>query len=427
MASPTDRTAGPKPQLELSEAGFVEALKRLDWKIRTNTRSDAIEWRRGRAKWAANTDGLEAAVQCSIEGDFDVSSRIHPPLRFGADRWKQYRNATAHGNQVDPFLEWVEALPKWDGTERLSTLLSRCFKVSLGADQNDRLIRWASRFPYCGAIARADSPGIKLDELPVLIGDQSIGKSTYIRHMFGPLHGHWFGDEFSFNANPQQRVEATLGKVVVELSEMRGSTRAELSEIKQFLSREVDEIRLPYRANPSRLPRRFVMVGSTNDAESLPNDPSGNRRFVALEVGAGPDGVVGVRFILQREREQLWAEALHIVRENTLEVWLPDSLKPAQRDTNEGHRRRDDSLEEAVAEFTANYDPEKHGESLAIGEIKAALLEGPQRVGSHELGDHALGRALKHEGWEKQRRRWAAGGRKSVRWVLPDAQPEMFE
>ena len=63
-------------------------------------------------------------------------------------------------------------------------------------------------------------------------------------------------------------------------------------------------------AIPSRALRRFVMVGTTNNESDLPNDPSGNRRFVPVPLAHGTN----VEAFMSENRAQLWAEALHLYR-----------------------------------------------------------------------------------------------------------------
>ena len=122
----------------------------------------------------------------------------------------------------------------------------------------------------------------------VLIGPQGIGKSSALRLALPPDHPGWFADGLNLAAFPKERAEALQGRVIVEVAEMAGSTRAELESLKSFLSRTDDgSVRLAYRRNPETLLRRCIIVGTTNDPNPLPNDPSGNRRFVPVVLSGG--------------------------------------------------------------------------------------------------------------------------------------------
>ena len=131
---------------------------------------------------------------------------------------------------------------------------------------------------------------------------------------------------------------------------MAGSSRAELQSLKAFLSRTDERVRLAYRRNPETIPRRCIIVGTTNEAACLPNDPTGNRRFVAVHVGTKPGAAGAVRAYMAAHRDQLWGEALANYRLNVT-ARLPEWLKGDQAEANESSRRRDDILEDAVDTF----------------------------------------------------------------------------
>ena len=108
------------------------------------------------------------------------------PLTFGRDAWADTFNSYLYDREVDPFAEWLDALPKWDRVDRLNGWLAQVFTIN---DPNG-LVEWTSRFICLGAVTRAYSPGAKLDEMPVLIGRGGIGKSTALRYIL-PQDAHY--------------------------------------------------------------------------------------------------------------------------------------------------------------------------------------------------------------------------------------------
>ena len=72
--------------------------------------------------------------------------------------------------------------------------------------------------------------------------------------------------------------------------------------MKHQLSCQDDRARMAWGRFPSRVPRQFVMFGSTNNERYL-KDPTGNRRFCPVRVGK-----IDLE-ALKRDRDQLWAEA----------------------------------------------------------------------------------------------------------------------
>ena len=204
-----------------------------------------------------------------------------------------------------------------------------------------------------GVVTRTFRPGEKHDEMVVLVGPQGIGKSTAWAWLLPgePERSRWFSDGLSFHDNQKAKTEALQGMVLVEASEMTGSAKAEVETIKKFLSRTNDNIRLTYRRDPSPLLRRCMIVGTTNDPRCLPNDASGNRLFLPVPCIKG--NPAHTRAYLNEHRDQLWAEALHRVREQHETAYLPDSLKGAQSEFTEQYRAVDEVAEEVIGEWLA--------------------------------------------------------------------------
>ena len=264
-------------------------------------------------------------------------------MLFGRGRWRQALNALLADREVDPFRIWIEGLPAWDESPRLDTWIRECFDVepsvsaalcsvggSVGLPRR-RMANVPSRHEarHHGGTGRATGSrkvnGLRVD-VPAVRG--------------GAL---WFSDGLNLNSSDKVKVEGLQGRVLVESSEMTGATRAELDRLKAFLSRVEDgTVRLAYRANPEPLPRRAVIVGSTNQFDCLPNDPSGNRRFVPIGITAGD--AARVRSWFDDNRLQLWAEALHRYRAEE-EAHLPDGLAEIQATATERHRAADDVVE----------------------------------------------------------------------------------
>lgn len=89
-----------------------------------------------------------------------------------------------------PIRDYIEALPEWDKTPRVDTLLIDY----LGADDND-YVKAVTRKTLCAAVVRVLTPGIKFDSMLVLNGPQGVGKSTLI----AKLGGYWFSDSLSLS------------------------------------------------------------------------------------------------------------------------------------------------------------------------------------------------------------------------------------
>ena len=81
------------------------------------------------------------------------------------------------------------------------------------------------------------------------------------------------GDALQLDASRQKQVEATLGCVYVEVSEMAGYTHACIDRLKAYLSTRIDNgVRLAYRRNPAL--QRGIAVAAP-DCVALQGPPPG--------------------------------------------------------------------------------------------------------------------------------------------------------
>ena len=383
------------------------ASEALGITFRYNTRAKKIEWRSKLVPgpWRPLNDREAAVLKDRIADNFYVKISQRPGysrLNFGQEKWKDSLNALVYEYEVDPVLEWLRTLPKWDGVPRIDDILSRLF----GADHNDLSI-WASRYVFLGAVQRTLHPGCKLDEIPVLIGKQGIGKSAFLREALPSEMPELFSDGLRFDDRPEAQVQAVLGRLIVEAPEMTGRRRAEIERIKAFITRQDDgSTRLPYAHHTELLLRRFIIVGTTDKPNDLPNDPSGNRRFVPIELKHGANVEA---FFADGTREMIWAEAFHLASgkggEPPERANLPRELMAMQRKQAELHRDRDDMLEDAVANLAKV--------PMTMGEIREKLGEG-----FNNYSEQRIGAALRNCDWERKQRR-GAGGRRVV-WEPPE-------
>ena len=343
-----------------TRAGLIKALEWVEIDVRFNERSarlelqDAVEAAAGRPNWEAVDDLRGAKLREIIADTCLVCNAKGEPIRmqFGRERWGDVMNAILDDRRVDPFKLWLAGRPAWDGEDRLDFWLGHVFTIG---EIHQDLLNWASRSVLMGAVTRTDHPGEKHDEMVVLVGPQGIGKSTAWAWLLPgePERSRWFSDGLSFTDDQKAKAEALQGMVLVEASEMTGSTKAEVETIKKFLSRTNDSVRLTYRRDPSPLLRRCMIVGTTNDPRCLPNDPSGNRRFIPVPCAAGDPAKT--RTYLDEHRDQMWAEAIHRTRTTKETAYLPDSLTAVQAELAEQFRAVDEVAEDVVGTWLAEH------------------------------------------------------------------------
>lgn len=205
-----------------------------------------------------------------------------------------------------PVIEYYEGLT-WDGTPRVE----RLFIDYLGTEDLP-YFRDTARLFMIASVARVYNPGHKWDHAPILQGEQGIRKSSFIKFLFGKA---WAGELTAHMASNKDAVEQMLGKQCLELPELANMRKSESEDVKAFMTFEEDRVRLSYDRRMSTFKRQCVFMGTTNAEEYL-KDPTGNRRFWPIRVMVKLIDT----FKLAANRDQLWAEAVHLWRQAALEA-----------------------------------------------------------------------------------------------------------
>lgn len=288
------------------------------------------------------TDGGEF----DIFSDADVSEALHYievnydglcdlklfPKAFDTFIQERHRN---------PLKEYIESI-KWDGIDRISYLLENFMRPT----DDERLVREVSRLIFAGGIHRLYEAGCKFDCVPVLIGKQGTGKSTFIRWL-NPFE-RYFNEIRTIEG--KEGIENLQGGFVCEMVELLATKRAkDVEKVKSFITTQNDKYRMPYDKYTSFHPRRTIIIGSTNNEEFL-TDATGNRRFLPVHIN-----VERLEFT-SREKEfkeyvaQCWAEALAKKDTDFMSTYpsneINELLEEAQREVME-----EDSLQPFIEDY----------------------------------------------------------------------------
>lgn len=274
--------------------------------------------------------------------DFKTTA-VSEAVRLAADR-----------NKYHPVHDYLNGL-SWDGAPRLQHWLS----AFLGAEESEYHSRIGKKV-LVSAVARIFEPGCKVDTMMILEGGQGEGKSTALSILTGK---DWFLDT-PLAFGEKDCYQALRGKWISEISELADLNRADHNRAKQFISQRVDTYRPSYARSVEDFPREIIFIGTVNDGQYL-KDSTGNRRYWPVKCGTiGQDNLGELR----SERDQLWAEAVHLYHQK-FPHWETKDDRELFRGEQE-QRYIGDAWEQKIEEFLANRDsvtmPELLGEALGI-------------------------------------------------------------
>lgn len=314
--------------------------------------------------------------------------------------------------KYNPIIDIVEGL-EWDGEERCKHFLHEWAKV----EDND-YTQEVSRLIFAGGIHRLYAPGTKFDDVPILIGTkQGEGKSSLIR--FLAINDSYYGEVSTMEG--QQAIEQLRGKWICEISELLALTKTKEQEAaKAYITRQIDSYRKPWDKNVSELPRRCIMIGSTNNESPL-TDKTGNRRYYPVEVHCNGYDIFDNEQECRNYILQCWAEAKELYKAGKMPNFARRDLTDTYRKEQEA-ATQDDWRTGAIAEFldrkvqgeltcvrevchrvlSPNPDFPKEPtliESKDIGNI-IARIPGWKKVGNKRIGMYGVQRCWQKEGKE---------------------------
>lgn len=252
-------------------------------------------------------------------------------LKVGPDMAWAALNVVSKRTHVHPVREYLESL-EWDAVQRLPS-----WTVDyLGADDTvyNRAVglRW-----MIAAVARilpsrtdgSGGPGCRSDCVLILEGNQGLRKSTAIAVLAGQ---DWFADDIGDLRN-KDAMAGVNGRWIIELGELASLQKADVETVKAFLSKRKDYFRPAYGRLHVDRPRQVTFAATTN-SDAYQTDTTGLRRFWGLRCAA--IDIPG----LERDRDQLWAEAVARYQSGE-QWWLTPDEEPAQIDAQEDRREVD--------------------------------------------------------------------------------------
>lgn len=283
--------------------------------------------------WRAYEDDDVYEVRCRLE-----AAGFRPARALGKDLVRDAMRSVARDNRVDTLAAFLEeTLPAWDGVPRAREFFARyCGAAS------SYYTEAVGEYLFGALAARAlctDARGVKADIAPVLVGRQGARKSTLAKVL--ALKDEWCA-EIDLSLNDDTIARTMRETVVVELPELVGLRQREVTAVKAFLSRQVDEWVPKYQECATRRARRCLPIMTTNEDGFL-SDATGNRRFAPVKVETIDIDAV------RRDLLQLWAEGRELAARVGVGQ-LSRRVEELSRESLHEHRERE-PWEPVIAEW----------------------------------------------------------------------------
>ncbi|WP_424195508.1 VapE domain-containing protein [Ampullimonas aquatilis] len=282
----------------------------------------------------------------------------------------------------------------WDGKRRICAWTVTYLRAEYSMYHCRAGMKW-----LIAAVRRVYQPGCKADNVLILEGGQGAKKSTALK----VLGGDWFTDS-AFRLDDKDAYAIMRGKLIVELAELDSFNKADSNLAKRFFSGFEDTFRPPYGKRSVTVKRKCVFGGSVNHREFL-KDETGNRRYWPIAVGNEIDLQA-----LEADRDQLWAEAVHLHRKG-VRHWV-DRWEVPRFEWEQESRREPSAIEEDLA----NWLELNVKSSVTLAEILRDYMKLDHSKWA--VAEKQVAKALKALKWQRKRlSKDAAQGRRPWAYV----------
>ena len=290
----------------------------------------------------------------------------------------------------NPVLDFLNNLPQWDGQNHVARLFSRLPGIS--SEQLAYLSIW---------LRSAVAHWLQLDTMhgneivPVLIGAQGCGKTTFLRRLLPQHLRQYYLDHLNLS-NKFDKEMALTNNLLVNLDELEAIRPSQHATLKQTLSKNKVNGRPIFGKAQDDRPRYASFVSTTNNPHPL-TDATGSRRYICLTIPKGQfiDNAGDIDY------EQLYAQVMYEIRELDAPYWFNNEEVTRIQQLNLGYMQQKDIAEMVKACFRKPVDGEKV-KSLNTTEMLEIIRDEYPNVAVTTKAKVELGRVLVSLDYERK-------------------------
>ena len=282
----------------------------------------------------------------------------------------------------NPVLDFLNDLPKWDGQNHVAKLFSRM--PGLSSEQLAFLAVW---------LRSTVAHWLQLDTMhgnevvPVLIGAQGCGKTTFLRRLLPCQLREYYLDHLNLS-NKFDKEMALTNNLLVNLDELEAIRPSQHAALKQTLSKNKVNGRPIFGKAQDDRPRYASFVSTTNNPHPL-TDATGSRRYICMTIPKGQliDNAGDIDY------EQLYAQVLYEIRELNAPYWFNNEEVTRIQQLNLAYMQQKDIAEMVKACFRKPNEGEKV-KSMNTTEMLEIIRDAYPNVTVSTKTKVELGRAL---------------------------------
>lgn len=305
-------------------------------------------------------------------------------IRVWARDVKERVNSTLVGT-FNPISDYLAALPRWDGRDRLTAFAAR---VPTSTPE------WMQLFAVWMRSMVAHWMG--LDRLhgnslvPLLIGGQGCGKSSFTKIILPEALRLYYNDRIDFR-NDNTLMQGLSAFALINIDEFDRYSDHRQPLMKYIISKGEVTAMKAYRSTFSTERRYASFIATTNSPHPL-TDPTGSRRFICAAVTGRID------FTSPVDYPQLYAQLVDEVRRG-LPYYLDAEAERRLMDENRRFFRNAD-IDSILSSLFRLPSSAETTQELTASEIAAIVRREYPKLSPSRLTNVEIGRRLKAAGFQ---------------------------
>ena len=314
-------------------------------------------------------------------------------LKAGVESWDKDLNRYIDSNLIPkyyPMEDYLRHLPKWNGKHDYVGELARRVKTDNKHWENDFHTWMLSMVAQWMGKDRQHGNAI----VPLLIGPQGSGKTTFCRRLLPEYLQVYFNDRLSMK-NDNDIFLAMSGYALINIDEFDAMSKNQQPILKYLISKHDIKFRPPYGKVMEERQRFASFIATTNNRRPLV-DPTGSRRFICVYA----DEIDNTGLI---NYDQLYAQ-LYTELQQGHRYWFEDEENARIMQQNEPFQQINSYEQMITLTYLAPEETPEDTKYVLLQDIMKHLEKSFPTFSIGRSTDMELGRRLTKMGYDNKRR-----------------------
>lgn len=360
----------------------TEAFLDTNYELRKNVLTGIVQYRERNGYRFYFQDLTEEAM----------NSMTIRALKAGLGSWDKDIRRLINSNDIrrfDPLSHYLGKLPAWDGTDRITPLAQR---IQTSCQQFPYYLRIWLRSMVAHWMGKDALHGNAI--VPLLIGDQGCGKTTFASLILPPSLRAYYNDKVDFRSEADL-MSALSQFALINIDEFDSLKKSQQPTLKYLLSKSEVKVRPVYGKSIQQRRRYASFIATTNLVRPL-QDRTGSRRFICVRITPG----TRIDTYTAIEYDQLYAQILSEINKGE-RYWFDEEETQQIQQQNQAYLKVTDISEMIDYLFTPGYGEE--GTWQTIDQLLQTLKQRFPYLSTSANTHKEFGKLLSEKGFEKRK------------------------